>query len=158
MHAWKFVRMSFIHTYIKLFDNVMSNNRVQLRLFCSSPEQALIFTSLNNLIYQPSYLLFFLLSTLSRLHVSLSNCLDLSLNDKWLIIPTLFPVLKNKRPLRPSRLFWLQGFFQDLQCRHSLSIFWKHEWAIATRCPLSFDTFLFGWNCCLQWFCLPGNK
>lgn len=58
VRAWKFIWMSFIHTYIKLFDNVMSNNRVQLRLFYSSPEQALIFTSLNNLIYQPSYLLF----------------------------------------------------------------------------------------------------
>lgn len=57
VHAWKFIQMSFIHTYIKLFDSVMSNSRVQLRLFCSSPEQALIFTSLNNLIYQPSYLL-----------------------------------------------------------------------------------------------------
>lgn len=91
--------------------------------------------------------------------MNLSNCLEPSLNDKWLITPALFSFLKiRSSPLRPSHLFWLQGFFQDF----SVDINWVSSGNMSelsqTDLPLSFGTFLFGWDCCLQWFCLPANN
>lgn len=96
VHAWKFIWMSFIHMYIKLFDNVMSNNSVIktfLQFFRVSPHLCLR----EQLNVSTTIFIGFLLARFSRLLMSILNYPDPSFNDKkQLITLTLFPVLINK--------------------------------------------------------------